>query len=123
MSNKNVSFCGQQHIQSLLKWIFKEFKNEVKLRPFPTPDDFRNAIEREVVSEAFILDAEILGKSVLKFAAELRDKKPALKIVLIVAPTATQEIVEIIKSNAVQGIIVTPFTGEVVCKYIDKILP
>jgi DNA-binding NtrC family response regulator len=122
MNDKIVSLCGQGNIISLLRWIFKEFKKEVKIRQFDTPENLRNAVDEEEISDLLILDVGVLKKDVLEFVLELHEKRPSLKIILIVFPTTKDEIVKIIRANVVKGIIVRPFTGEVVCNYVDKLL-
>ncbi len=122
ISDKIVCLCGQENIRSLLRWILREFKKEVKVRQFDTPENLQRAVDAEEISDVLILDVGVLKKSALEFVNELHDKRSSLKIILIVFPAAKDEILEIIKANVVKGIIVRPFTGEVVCNYVDKLL-
>jgi response regulator RpfG family c-di-GMP phosphodiesterase len=122
MNNKIVDLCGEKTTCSFLRWIFKEFKKDVQVRQFDTPKELHQADNAEKLSEVLILDAGALKKSPLEVVNDLHSKRPSLKILLIVFPTTKDEIVEIVKANVVKGIIVRPFTGELICSYVDKLL-
>lgn len=122
MNDKIVNLCGQKDNCSFLRWIFREFQKELKVRQFETPQALQQSVDVSKRPEVLILDAEFLTKSAKEFVSELRKRRPSLKIVLLIFPTKKDEIVEIIKANVVQGVILKPFTGEIVCNYLNKLL-
>jgi hypothetical protein len=52
----------------------------------------------------------------------MHDNNSFLKIILIISPVSKDEIMEITKANLVKGIVLKPFTKEIICKYIEKLL-
>ncbi|MBI5634805.1 MAG: hypothetical protein HZA15_15160 [Nitrospirae bacterium] len=121
MADKIVFLCAKKDIINSLKWIFKEFMKQVEIRQLDTPEKLQGEIGPDG-SDVLILDTEGVNKSLLEFMTELREQRSSLNTILIISPvTSREEIIEIIKANLVKGIIVRPFTGEVVCKYVEKI--
>ncbi|MDQ5986112.1 MAG: hypothetical protein CSYNP_01830 [Syntrophus sp. SKADARSKE-3] len=123
MGNKVVYICGKDQISSRLAWILKEFRRGIVLKLYETAEKLNKDLENGVLSNLLILDTAVLKRPVCEFAVEFHKQRPSLNTVLVVYPsTKKDDIMEVIKTSAVQGIIVAPFTGEIVCKYVDRLM-
>ena len=119
---RTVCICGRENtLLSLLKWILGEFKEIGSIRQFDIPEKFQRALESETF-DLLIVDAEMVGGPVLQFVKGLRESKPLLRTILIMSPKAGDEIMEIIRASLAEGVIIKPFTKEVVSNYVEKLL-
>ncbi|MGC2064499.1 MAG: hypothetical protein WA610_16135 [Thermodesulfovibrionales bacterium] len=122
MPEKSIYLCVQKDILPSLKWILEDYQNRVQIRMINSPEKVTGAVDGRG-SNVLILDADDLGKPLLELLNELHREEKNTNTILIIPPTASREdIMEIIKASLVKGIVVRPFTAEVVSKYIDKIL-
>ena len=122
MSGKIAGLVGREAaVMSLLRWILGEFEQIETIRQFESPDNFEKALEFETI-DILIMDTESIQHPVFDFIKDLHDKKPNLRTVLVMSPTAKDEIIDIIKANLVKGIVVKPFTKDAVIRYVDKLV-
>jgi DNA-binding NarL/FixJ family response regulator len=104
-----------------LKWILGEFKEIDTIRQVDVLGNLHRTLESETF-DLLIVDTEMVGGSSFQFVKGLRESKPLLRTILLVSPTAGDEVMEIIRANLAEGIIIKPFTKEVVSNYVEKLL-
>ena len=122
MDGRTVCLCGRENtLLSLLKWILGEFKEINTIRQFDILENLQRALESDTF-DLLIMDTEMVGGPVFQFVKGLRESKPLLSTILIMSPTAKDEVMEIIRANLAEGIIIKPFTKEVVSNYVEKLL-
>ncbi len=122
MNRKKLYVFGHEGtLLSLLRWTLTEFEEDVDIRHFGTLDKFYGAIE-SVSLDILILDSDVLKASLVQFIQGLRDRHPSLKVVLIAPPTAKDQVMQIIRANLVKGVVLKPFTKEIICNYVGKLL-
>lgn len=113
-----ICICVQEDLMQPLKWMLKEFNKNFKFAIFRSTVTF----EEEYTPDAwdlFILDSTLSHDSIKAYLAGIKDKKPELKTILIVPPIENkEEIIGIIKEKLVQGLVIKPFSAEVLCKYL-----
>ena len=121
MSKKSIFTCVQRDIVHPLNWSFKEFGDQITVKYFDKVKQLGDALETEDCS-VLILDSIVSNEPTLDFAKELKNKKPSIKILLVVSiGTTKEEIMDIIKLKIVSGVLIRPFTVEQVSDYIIKL--
>jgi len=120
MKEPTISLCVQGDVLQALRWILKEFNKNLKVTQFHSLTGFESALSTQE-TDLLILDAAVSEQSILTCLQKLKGERPGLKIILIVSPIGSREaVMEIIKAKMVNGLVVKPFTGEVICKYVGK---
>jgi len=120
MSNKTIYVCGEEKLLNLLKWILREFNEEVTILQSGSEEKLQLDLDKHF--DILFLDSETPTKPVVEFLRDIHRRKPALKTILVVFPANREEVMAIIKENLVRGVVVRPFTAEVVCNYVGKLL-
>ena len=116
-----VSLCAHDDIMQSVKWLLKEFNRDLRITSFRSLESMENTFVSEEW-DLLILDSAATHDSLKNSLAEIKSQKPNLKIILIVPPVANkEEIIEIIRGKMVQGLVIKPFTGEVISRYLEKI--
>jgi DNA-binding NtrC family response regulator len=116
-----VSLCVHDDILLSVKWLVKEFNKDFRISTFHSLDSLEQAFNKEEW-DLLILDLSASGESLRDALAAIKSKKPGLKIILIVPPAGNkEEVLEIIKEKMVQGLVIKPFTGEVLSRYLEKV--
>lgn len=122
MDGRTVCLCGRENtLLSLLKWILGEFKEINTIRQVGILENLQRTLESETF-DLLIVDTEMVGGSSFQFVKGLRESRPLLRTILLVSPTAGDEVMEIIRANLAEGIVIKPFTKEVVSNYVEKLL-
>jgi DNA-binding NtrC family response regulator len=123
MAKKNVFICVKKDIVNPLSYAMKEFEDRLSIRYFDTTKQLEKLFsDDDVDCCALVLDSIIADQPTIDFAKELKGKKPTLKILLIVsAGTTKEELVKIIQTKTVSGVIIRPFTAEQVSDNIHKL--
>ena len=85
------------------------------------PKVFKKLIGSEPI-DILLLDADAVPESVSQVIKEIHDVMPGLRTILIISPTAKDEIMKIIGANLVKGIVVKPFTKDAVSRYVEKLV-
>ncbi|MBI5847309.1 MAG: hypothetical protein HZB31_05060 [Nitrospirae bacterium] len=120
MSDPTVCICVQDDVMQSIKWILKDFNKDYKITTFRSTVNFENEYSPDAW-DLLILDSTLSHDSITAYLEGIKDKKPGLKTILIVPPIENkEEIIAIIKEKLVQGLVIKPFTAEVLCKYLDK---
>jgi len=120
MKEPAICLYVQDDVVQPLRWILKEFNKDFHVTTFHSPALFEDAL-RSQEWDLLVLDYPDSGQSIVSQLSKLRSEKPGLKIILIVPPVGSKEIVmEIIQAKMVNGLVVKPFTAEVVCSYVAR---
>lgn len=121
MAKVSIYVCVQRDILLPINWSLKAFDTAVAIKQFEKIHPLQTALENEDNGILF-LDSMIASESTLTFAQELKAKKPAIKIVLVVSlGTSKEEVIEIIKLKIVNGVLLRPFSAEQVSDYVYKL--
>jgi response regulator RpfG family c-di-GMP phosphodiesterase len=120
MKEPTVCLCVQDDEVQPLKWILSGLNKEFHVTSFRSLADTERALNSRAW-DLLILDADVSDRATVAVLQKLKSEKPELKTILIVPPVGSREMVlEIIQARMVNGLVVKPFTGEVVCKYVAK---
>jgi len=121
MFGKPIYICVQKDIVYPINWILKDFERQVVPRHFDSVSEVHKALEKEEC-EVLLLDSIITDRSTLDLAREVKDSKASVKILLVVSiGTTKEEVMDIIKSRYVNGILLRPFTATQVSEYIYRL--
>lgn len=122
MAKKAIFVCTKRDIVHPISWALKEFEKLVNVRYFDTTAPLAVALADGESRCVVILDSVIANKSTIDFAKEIKQEKPSIRILLIASSeTPKGDIVGIIQSKAVSGVLVRPFTVEQISNYIYKL--
>lgn len=122
MAKRFVLVCVKKDIVHPISWALREFEKLINVRYFDTTRQLGMVIGDIENCCAVILDSVIGNESTLEFAKEIKHDKPSLKILLIASSgTTKEEIVGLIQSKTVSGVLIRPFTAEQVSDYIYKL--
>jgi DNA-binding NtrC family response regulator len=116
-----VSLCVHDDILQSVKWLLAEFNRDFSVTSFRSLESLESAYATKEW-DLLILDAAASHESMRDALAKIKTQNPHLKIILIVPPGANrEEILEIINGKMVQGLVIKPFTGEVISRYLEKV--
>jgi DNA-binding NtrC family response regulator len=122
MAKKSVLVCVKKDIVHPISWALREFEKQIIVRYFDTTKQLGMVLGDVDNCCAVILDSNIGDESTIDFAKEIKNDKPSLKILIIVSSgTTKEEIVGLIQSKIVSGVLIRPFTAEQVSDYIYKL--
>jgi response regulator RpfG family c-di-GMP phosphodiesterase len=113
--------CREASVLSVLKWILGEFQQIGAIRQFESAKSLQKALGSEPI-DILLLDADAVPESISQVMREIHDATPSLRTILIISPTAKDEIMKIIGANLVKGIVVKPFTKDAVSRYVEKLV-
>jgi two-component SAPR family response regulator len=116
-----ISICVHDDIMPSVKWLLKEFDKDCSITTFHSMEILERAFKTDEW-DLLILEITATNESIGDSLARIKSQKPRLKIILVVSPTAKREdVMDVIKGKLVQGLVIKPFTGEVMTKYLEKI--
>ncbi|MBZ0156799.1 MAG: hypothetical protein K8I29_11405 [Alphaproteobacteria bacterium] len=122
MAKKAVYVCVKRDITHPISWALKEFEGRISVRYFDTTKLLGVALTDAEEGIVIILDSVMAEESTLPFAAAQKAEKPFLKFLLIVSSgTSKEEVIGIIQSKVVSGVLIRPFTAEQVSDNIYKL--
>lgn len=122
MSKKSVLVCVKKDLTHPISWALREFEGRIIVKYLDNTKQLGKALGDEEDAPAVILDSNIGDESTLDFAKQVKSEKPSVKILLIVSSgTTKEEILGLVQSKVVSGILVRPFTAEQVSDYMYKL--
>ncbi|BCB96936.1 hypothetical protein JZK55_18580 [Dissulfurispira thermophila] len=122
MAKKSVLVCVKKDIVHPISWALREFESQINIRYLDNTRQLGMVLGDIENCCAVILDSVIGDESTIDFAKEIKKDKPSLKILLIASSgTTKEEIVGLIQSKIVSGVLIRPFTAEQVSDYIYKL--
>lgn len=122
VQQKQVFACVRKDLYQNINFGLKEIEKHVALRYFAKTRDVDEALSRGQQCCALILDCLIDDKSTIKFARALKEKLPNLRILFVAASdTKKEDIIDLISSKIVSGVLLMPFTATQVDENICKL--
>ena len=124
MARKMVLVCVKKDLTHPISWALREFEGRLNVRYLDHTKQLGPVLAADAGDECctVILDSVIDDESTLAFAKQAKENKPSLKILLIASSgTTKEEIIGLIQSKVVSGILVRPFTAEQISDYIYKL--
>ena len=122
MSKKAVFVCVKRDLTHPINWALREFEGKLLIRYCDNTKQLGMALADVTEGCTVILDSVIGEESTVEFAKNVKIEKPFVKFLLIVASgTTKEEVVSLIQSKTVSGILTRPFTAEQVSDYIHKL--
>jgi len=121
MHEPTICLCVQNDIIQPLKWMLKEYDRQFLVTSLHSAIEVEQAMNTKHW-DILIFESSASQETILPYLQRLRTHTPGQKIILIVPPNIQkEEVIELIKQRMVQGLLVKPFTGEVMSSYLDKL--
>jgi DNA-binding NarL/FixJ family response regulator len=122
MSKKSVAVCVQKDLVQPITWALREFDDRLSIKFFDTTRLLGTALEKDPAVDVLILDSNFFNESTADFARTTKAEVPHMKILFIVSSgTTKEEIISIVQSKVVSGVLVRPFTAGQVSDYVRKL--
>jgi two-component SAPR family response regulator len=122
MAKKTVLVCVKKDIVHPISWALREFEKQVGVRYFDTTKQLGMMLGDLSDDCIIVLDSNIGNEPTIDFAKEIKTDKPSIKILFIVSEGAKkEELIALIQSKVVSGVLVRPFTAEQISDYIYKL--
>jgi hypothetical protein len=119
---KRVYVCVKRDLTHPISWALKEFEGRLLVRNVDNTKLLGPMLSDVTAGCTIILDSIIGDESTIDFAKNLKVEKPFIKILMIVSSgTTKEEIVALIQSKTVNGVLTRPFTAEQVSDYMYKL--
>jgi DNA-binding NtrC family response regulator len=120
MGRGTVCLCVTTDKLSFLKWTLSQYKKDLAVTSCGEANKLQNIRGIEGL-DVLIIDSSSMNDAPLSYLQKIREVNPSLNILFIVAPMIKkEEVIEIIRGKFVKGMIVMPFSAEVLCNYLDK---
>lgn len=123
MSKKNVMVYVKKDILHPISWSLREFDKLINVKYADTQkqiDDLLFGVELDFC--IIIIDSIMNNISTHDYIKKVKEKRPDQKILLIVSEGTTKEdLLDLVKSKLITGVLVRPFTAEQLSDYIYKI--
>jgi hypothetical protein len=118
---RTVCICINDESESFLKWSLQQYKLPLNIVRCLRNDNISESIYPEGMN-IFIVESTMMNEPVISYLQKIRREHSSLRIILMVPPTIKKdEAIPIIGDKLVNGMLVQPFSTEVVWNYIDKI--
>ena len=118
---RTVCLCVQEDILGPVKWMLRESNRDFNITTFREVTSL-SKIANEDHWDLLVLDASALQEPMLSELSKLRSIKPKLATILIVPQKSCQkDLMEIISKKIVQGLVLRPFTEEVITHYLTHL--
>lgn len=122
MAKKTVVVCVKKDITHPISFALREFEGKISVRYVDNTRQLGMVLGDLESCCTVILDSVIGEVSTVDFAKEVKGEKPGLRFLLVVsAGTGKEEVVSLIQSKVVSGVLIRPFTAEQVSDYIYKL--
>jgi|SRR5208283_986854 len=122
MSKKLLFVCVKRDLTHPVSFALKEFEGKLNVRSFDNTKLLGAALADVTEGCTVILDSIMADESTVEFAKGVKNEKPAVKFLLIVSEgTPKEELVGLIQSKVVSGVLVRPFTAEQMSDNIYKL--
>jgi hypothetical protein len=119
--NKKICLYVNYETQTFLNWTIREYTHNLSVMNCRRTDTIEKVLESKNINIIF-LDLPPENEPIVDYLRKIMDDNPSINILLIVPPTINKdEAMQVIREKLVKGILVQPFSAEVVCNYISKI--
>ncbi len=122
MAKKSVFVCVKRDLTHPVSFALREFEGMLNVRYFDSTKLLGPVLANVTEGCTVILDSIMADESTIEFAKGVKNEKPAVKFLLIVSEgTPKEEIVALIQSKIVSGVLMRPFTAEQMSDNIHKL--
>lgn len=122
MNKKHVFVCVQRDIVNSLNWSLKEFDKSLSVKYLDSTNELEKQFSAGHACSLLILDSAMGDKPTIGLAQKLKEAHQAMKILLIVSTgTTKEELMQLIQTKVVSGILMRPFTAQQVSDNIYKL--
>lgn len=122
MNKKHVFVCVQRDIVNSLNWSLKEFDKSLFVKYLDSANDLEKQFGAGHTCSVLILDSIMADKPTMDLAQKLKETHKHMKILLIVSSgTTKEELVQLIQTKVVSGVLIRPFTAQQVSDNIYKL--
>ncbi len=122
MTKKHVFVCVQRDIVNSLNWSLKEFDKVLAVKYLDSANELEKHFAAGHFCSVLILDSMMGDKSTIELAQKMKAEHNDIKILLILATGTTREdIVKLIQTKIVSGVLIRPFTAQQVADNIYKL--
>jgi hypothetical protein len=119
--SKTICLYVSDEIQTFLKWSIRQYTKNMNIAYCRKTDRLEAVLKAKDVNILFI-DLPPQNEPVAPYLKKIIENNPEVNILLVVPPTINRdEAMQVIREKLVKGILVLPFSAEVVCNYINKI--
>ncbi len=122
MNKKHVFICVQRDIVNSLNWSLKEFDRVLAVKHLDSANELEKHFAAGHFCSVLILDSMMGDKSTIELAQKMKAEHHDIKILLISATGTTKEdLVKLIQTKIVSGVLIRPFTAQQVADNIYKL--
>lgn len=122
MNKKHVFVCVQRDIVNSLNWSLKEFEKSLAVKYLDSTNDLEKHFAAGHTCSVLILDSLMGDKPTIELAQKIKEDHKAMKVLLIVSTgTTKEELVQLIQTKVVSGVLIRPFTAQQVSDNIYKL--
>lgn len=119
-NRKNLCLCVSDDIFPLLKWMLGQYKKDLNIMRLGRGSKIEEAISM-AKTDILIVDCPAMAEPPHINLQKIKTANPGLNILLIVPPVINkEEALSIIRERLVKGMVVLPFSAEIVCGYLDR---
>jgi hypothetical protein len=120
-NDKTVYLCVNDDVITFLKWTLNQCNSRFNVKRYENAASIENI--PTTGTDILIIDCPTMKEPPLSNLQKIRSINPSLNILLIVPAVINKhEAFTIIRERLVKGMLVSPFSAEVVCSYINKIV-
>ncbi|MCX8027223.1 MAG: hypothetical protein N3A62_05135 [Thermodesulfovibrionales bacterium] len=122
MDKKNVLVCVKKDILHPIGWALREFEKMVIVKYVDNTKQIDDLLEAGISFCVLIIDSILQDKSTFEYIKSLKERHKHQRILYIVSEGSNKEdIIELIRSKIVSGVLIRPFTAEQMSDYIYKL--
>lgn len=122
MNKKHVFVCVQRDIVNSLNWAMKEFDKLLAVKYLDSVNELEKQFAAGHSCSVLMLDSMMGDKPTIELARKIKEEHQAIRILLIVATgTTKEELVKLIQTKIVSGVLIRPFTAQQVADNIYKL--
>ncbi|MBF0345826.1 MAG: hypothetical protein HQL06_16560 [Nitrospirae bacterium] len=122
MTTKQLFVCSRKEIYRQLSFTLKEFDKQIDVTYFQRTAELETALEQEEICCLLILDSLVEKQSMFDLAKKIKSEKPSINILMLVpSDTTKDELIEIISTKVVCGVLLIPFTSQQVETYVARL--
>ncbi len=122
MSKKAVFVCVKRDLTQPINWALREFEGKLIVRYCDNTKQLGMALADVTDACTVILDSIIGNESTIEFIKNVKNEKTFIKFLLIISSgTTKEEVVALIQSKTVSGVLTRPFTAEQMSDNIHKL--
>lgn len=122
MDKKNILVCVKKDILHPISWALREFEKMITVKYVDNTKQIDDLFVVGIDFCVLIIDSTIQDKSTFEYIKSFKDKYKQQRVLFIVSEgTKKEDIVELIKSRIISGVLIRPFTAEQISDYIYKL--